>query len=440
MNTNQVYSNILYKIVALTLTILFLSPSMTRAEERDSVIVSLITCAPGADVYRLCGHEAIRVRGAEVDSVWNYGLFDFEQPNFVYRFVSGETDYMLGAFPYRVFMLEYYMENRTVYEQDLNLTQAEAHKLLGMLRTESLPENCTYRYNYVLDNCATRILDRLDEATDRKIIYPDSASYGTFRKVMRHYHRDYPWYQFGIDLALGSGIDVPITARAEMFAPPEMMKGAAGAEFDDGTPLVSATRELYIGAEDATLGPTPAWQSPLAVSIVLLILSALLLLYELRTGNIPRWAYSLWFFILGIAGCIIAFLVFVSSHEATSPNILLLWLNPLQLIPAITVWWRGLNKVTLSMMVYDIIIPMLMLLLWPLQMQSGNPAIFPLLGVTVLLALGYAIISYKNSYKYNVSLRNNEKVSNNGTGRTGKSRSSGTGGRRETQTRGRNRR
>jgi hypothetical protein len=380
------------------------------------------------------------VRGAEVDSVWNYGLFDFAAPHFVYRFVKGETDYMLGALPYRYFMAEYVMEGRTVTEQDLNLTQDEAWRLLGMLRTEALPQNCTYRYKYAHDNCATRILDRLDQACDQKIIYPDSAEYGTIRKVMRHYHKNYPWYQFGIDLALGSGIDLPASAREEMFAPPETMKKAAAAHFADGTPLVTDTHELYIGQEDATLPATPAWQTPMAVALLLLAISILIFIYELKKGKCPRWFYSLWFAVLGIAGCVIAFLVFASEHEATSPNILLLWLNPLQLIPAVIVWWRKCRKLMVAAMVYDIIIPVVMLVLWPFQMQSGNPAIFPMLGATLILALGYAINSYKNSYKYNEPFGKNEQVSNYSTGRTGKSRRSGTGGRRETKTRGEYRR
>ncbi len=34
--------------------------------------------------------EAIRVRGDGIDSVWNYGTFDFTAPNFLYRFVKGD--------------------------------------------------------------------------------------------------------------------------------------------------------------------------------------------------------------------------------------------------------------------------------------------------------------------------------------------------------------
>ena len=181
--------------------ILFLLPLSIRGEERrDSVVVSLITCWPGSEVYELCGHEALRVRGimngTPVDSVWNYGVFDFNEPHFVYRFVKGETDYMLAGYPFAWFLPEYVQSGRRVLEQDLNLTPEEATRLVKRLQNEGLPQNRTYRYNYVRDNCATRIIDRVDEVTSKNVIYPDSVKYGSFRKEMRAYHKNYPWYHF----------------------------------------------------------------------------------------------------------------------------------------------------------------------------------------------------------------------------------------------------
>ena len=74
-------------------------------EQRDSIRFSLMTCAPGQEIYSLFGHTAIRyenyTRG--VDVVFNYGLFSFNTPNFVMRFVKGETDYQLGVIPYEYF-------------------------------------------------------------------------------------------------------------------------------------------------------------------------------------------------------------------------------------------------------------------------------------------------------------------------------------------------
>lgn len=348
----------------------------------------MLTCAPGPEVYELCGHEAIRIQGEGIDSVWNYGTFDFEQPGFVYRFVKGETDYMLSAVPFQMFMAEYVWGGRKVSEQELNLSGEEARKLLGMLREESRPENRVYRYNYVRDNCATRITDRLDRATERRIIYPDTVRYGTFRNEMRRYHAGYPWYQFGIDLALGSGIDMPVNAREEMFVPIEMMRTTGNAHYEDGEPLVKSTRVIFEGVPDATLPATPWYLTPMAVSFFWLVICCITVGWQFYNKRLFRPIYSLWFGILGIAGCVIAFLVFVSVHEATSPNVLLFWLNPLQLLPAITIWSRRCRNLNICLMTLDALIQAVLLCTWPIQAQSANPAFFPLMGATLLLALG----------------------------------------------------
>ena len=123
------------------------SPSLVRdsvPSEDDDLTISLITCYPGSEIYELCGHSAVRVRGKGIDSVWNYGIFDFNQPNFVYRFVKGETDYRGASYPFRWFLPEYIQSGRRVIEQDINFTPEEAQLMLQLLRQSVLPENAVY--------------------------------------------------------------------------------------------------------------------------------------------------------------------------------------------------------------------------------------------------------------------------------------------------------
>lgn len=389
-----------------TLAILFLAFPTVATQKRDSIVVSLLTAWPGPEVYQLCGHSAIRIRGAEVDSVWNYGVFDFDEPNFVYRFVKGETDYMLVGYPTMWFMPEYLSEGRKVLEQDLNLTQDEAWKLRSLLQTEALPQNRTYRYNYVKDNCATRITDRLAQATDARLIFPDTIAYGTFRREMRAFHRDYPWYQFGIDLALGSGLDRELRANEEMFVPTVMSDRYAGAMLSDGRRLVSDTRQLMPDSGHATLPATPWYLTPNFWSAICFILMAAFSVFMAWKRRILRWLYCLWFAIIGLGGCIIAFLVFASDHEATSPNMLLLWLNPLQLIVAVCVWWPRAHWPVNIMAWYNIVVLGILLIIWPFQLQSANTAFFPLMGATLALSIVYAILDYKQSYNINSKIHN----------------------------------
>lgn len=376
-------------------------PAVEAPARADSLTASLVTCYPGPEIYELCGHAAIRVRGEGIDSVWNYGMFDFREPNFVYRFVKGETDYMVGGYPFEWFLPEYERRGSKVVEQDLNLTAEEADRLLALLRRAALPENRRYRYNYVKNNCATRIYEIVDSAAGARVIYPDSVAYGSFRNEMRAYHRGYPWYQFGIDLALGSGIDYPVTAREEMFVPVEMMRNAAGARMADGRLLVKSTRVLNEGAPDATLGATPWYAGPLFWSWVVFALAIVVALIDVRRSRATRWVYSLWFLMLGLAGTLLAFLVFISSHEATSPNTLIIWLNPLQLLFSVCVWWRVTRPAATAMAYYNIVATVCMLVVWPFQHQSANPAFFPLMGATLVLASAYAIIAHKDSYNNN---------------------------------------
>ena len=374
--------------------------------------VSLITCWPGPEVYELCGHEAIRIRGidekgAAMDSVWNYGVFDFNAPNFVYRFVKGETDYMLEAYPFKWFLPQYMMRGSKVLEQDLNLTPAETATLRRLLQVNALPQHRVYRYNYVRDNCSTRVADMIGNAVaPLKISYPDSVSFPSFRNAMRFYHRNYPWYQFGIDLALGSGIDLPISSRDELFSPILLEEKMGSARLSDGRPLVKTTTTLVEGREGAVLPPTPWWRTPLFASLLALLLSIIAFIDMLRTSSI-RKCEKIWmcvfFSLLGLAGCVVWFLVFISTHDSTSPNLLFLWANPLQLVIAACLWWRHTRPAAAAMAVCNLVVLIILICAWPLQNQVANPSIFPLWGATLMLSAAYAIIYPRLSYKHRPS-------------------------------------
>ena len=124
--------------------------------------VSVITCWPGQEVYELYGHTALRIQGtdnlgAPFDSVWNYGVFNYSEPNFVGRFVMGEMMYQVAGYPFAWFMPEYVGAGRRVEEQTLDLTQPQAEALRHALQVNCLPQNRVYLYDYVKDNCSTRV-------------------------------------------------------------------------------------------------------------------------------------------------------------------------------------------------------------------------------------------------------------------------------------------
>mgnify|MGYP000209880521 CR=1 FL=1 len=249
--------SLLRKIIA-TLCITVIAAVSAKA---DGYRVSLVTCYPGQIVYELYGHTAIRIKNGNMDKAYNFGMFSFSKPNFIYRFVKGETDYALAGYPFIYFMPEYIERNSKVVEQVLNLSQRQAEELYRQLEWLSLPENREYRYNYVLDNCATRPRDMVEKVTGG-IEYPQPADTTlTFRRMMRSYSTNYPWYQFGIDLALGPGIDYRLDTREQMFAPIYLMDAFQKAKFTDENgnkvPLVKEKIVLYEGSESPVLPPTP---------------------------------------------------------------------------------------------------------------------------------------------------------------------------------------
>ncbi len=369
-----------------------------------STKVSLLTCHEGADIYQLEGHTALRIRDDRTgDHVVNWGLFDFDAPNFVYRFVKGETDYMAGAAPTPYFLEMYRREGRTVVEQELALTPQQSQRLMALIENNLRPENRVYRYNYVLDNCATRPLALIEQAIGDTLTFRDGGALdnsltSTFRNAMRSYHTNYPWYQFGIDLALGSGIDRPITYREASFAPVSLQAMLREAYLPDDSPLVISTDTLVQGSPDVILPPTPWYLTPLFWGILVALCSLAVSMCQIRRrapSTMSRIFDTILFSVNGIAGLILTFLIFVSVHEATSPNWLYLWLNPLCFIAAVAVWSKRLEKLLVCYQILNFALLIVLSVILIAGVQSANAAFYPLIAADAMRALSYLITCHR---------------------------------------------
>ena len=363
--------------------------------------VSFVTVFPGSEIYELEGHSAIRIRFPDGrDVAFNFGLFDFAKPNFVYHFVKGETDYMVGAIPWNYFVESYSGSGRRIEEQPLALSPVQTSRLLELLEIQLRPENRTYRYNYVKDNCATRPLRIVELALgDSIILAPSSAERElpalTFRNVMRRYHSNYPWYQFGIDLALGSGIDYTLDRRELSFAPVVLVEQLDGATAG-GLPVVTGRRIITEGTgPTAAADPTPWYLTPMSVFSILLAIAIILSIRDIRRGRVSRWFDTALFGILGLTGCLLTFLIFVSSHEATSPNWLYAWLNPLCLIPAVFLWLKNGRRIVIWYQIINFAVLIVLTCTWPLLPQSANPAFLPIVACECVRAASYIFINRK---------------------------------------------
>lgn len=386
------------------LTILLLCAASVFGQKPDSVLseptVSLLTCAPGCEIYELEGHTGLRLRTDSIDIVANWGLFDFASPNFVYRFVKGETDYMAGICPTELFLAQYIYEKRRVTEQVLNLTPTQANRVMELVMENCAPQNRVYRYNYVRNNCATKPVAVIEAVVGEPIEFgvpAQACENDTWRTVMSRYHKNYPWYQFGIDLALGNGIDFPITNREQMFAPQSLMEMMANATITDSSgtrkPLVMCTNILTPGDACGTVrAATPWYMTPLFWGCVLLIITAIASWRNITSLKFGKWFDSIFYSVLGLDGLIIAFLVFVSVHEATTPNYLILWINPLCLLVPILMWNKKGRSTLYIYQWLNLCAIISFAATWMFGIQSGNAAFAPIMLADAIRAVTYIYI------------------------------------------------
>ena len=147
---------------SLLLPFAFFSLQFASARDlSDSSRVTLLTVAPGDELYSAFGHTGIRVTDYKnnFDVVFNYGTFDFNQPGFYTNFIKGKMRYMISTDRFDNFMDAYIYEKRSVTEQELNLTTSDKQKIFAFLYNNALPENREYYYDFFWDNCATRPRD-----------------------------------------------------------------------------------------------------------------------------------------------------------------------------------------------------------------------------------------------------------------------------------------
>ena len=380
----------------LVFFLLFVGILSANASSMDRVRISLLTCAPGSEIYALFGHSAIRYENPDQQEDWvfNYGMFSFKDPNFVMRFVKGETDYQLGVIPFAYFEAEYAMRGSSVYQQVLNLTNEEKECLIRLLKENYLPANRVYRYNYFYDNCTTRARDKIEESIQGKVVYPETEAEVSFRSILHEFMKDSHWSEFGIDLCLGSEADQPIDERKQMFAPFYMLEAARGAMIHRGdtvVPLVLEESKIV----DAVLEDEPAFPlSPMTCSLLLLLMTIAVVAWGIRKGRSCLAWNVLLFFLQGVGGCIIAFLFFFSLHPTVGSNWLLMLFNPLPLLYLPVMIYRGIKHQKDPYHWYNLVCLTSFMILMPFLPQEFNATVLPLALSLFLVSVGHLYTYY----------------------------------------------
>ena len=120
INFQTMLRPLLRPLIALALAASTLGAQTSRPDplhqSGENVTISLLTMGTGKQVWEMFGHNAIlihdNVTGA--DTVFNWGVFNFKQPNFIPRFLQGRMLYAMGGDSIQWIHLVYRYLNRYV--------------------------------------------------------------------------------------------------------------------------------------------------------------------------------------------------------------------------------------------------------------------------------------------------------------------------------------
>jgi hypothetical protein len=383
------------KIIVPILCFFSLNNLIAQTDSICHLSISLLTCTPGAELYSTFGHSALRVKDstARIDIIYNYGTFDFDDPSFYSKFVRGKLLYFVSVEEFSNFIEAYTYEQRGITEQPLNLSCTEKDKLFLALQENAKEENKYYKYDFVSDNCTTRLRDIVFKNAGpvvRKDIRP--AQKTSYRNLIHEYlnkSHQY-WSKLGIDILMASPVDRRISNEEAMFLPDYLLKGFDSTRISSG-PLVSGKSEIL---QPALQNPKAPLLSPFTL-LSILFLGMVVLGFLKSTHRFFSVFDFILFFFSGALGLLILFMWFGTDHPECKNNFNLAWALPLHFIVVFIFYkkWTWLKFYFLA----NAILLALLLISWKWLPQEMNNALLPIVGLLLVRSL----MRYKKmSYAY----------------------------------------
>ena len=366
------------------------------SQQVSDTSVYLLTIGPGTDTYSIYGHSAVRIiiPGKNSDNVYNWGVFDFDTPNFAWKFAKGRLDYMVIEQSLDSFVSEYISEKRYVHSQKMNLTAVETAKLVSLINENLKPENSKYRYDFFYDDCSTRIRDIFEKSVGDKLLYPpvETRDVPSFRKMVAKYQAPFPWLQFGIDLIMGSTSDKKASFRDRMFLPLEMQKELSEAVVNRNGKMIPLLQnpEMILNFPAPVLRPG-FLTSPVSIftvlSILIIILSGLI-----KDKNIINLMDILIFSVFSILAILMVFFNYFTDHQQMIWNLNIIWLNPVILFCLGSILFKKTGLIWFRIVFY---ISSAFLVLHYFLPQEFDIDIIPLVIVIIIRSL------FRGQFKWN---------------------------------------
>jgi hypothetical protein len=341
----------------------------------DGAEVSLITYTPGEELYQSFGHSAIRVRDdlLGMDRLYNFGVFDFETPNFYVNFAHGDLRYQLAVSQADEEIRTVGAYGQGVTELPLNLSLTQRQALFEALEVNLLPENRFYLYDFILDNCSTRPRDVIERITGGTIVLPNDGKL-TFRDMLDPYFTRMPWVGLGVSLLMGSKIDRPASPREACFLPHDLERAVQ----------MSKNGEQNLAGEKREIFPAEilAGSSPFLSPICIFWSGGVLwfFFWLLRRKGHSRWPTALALMIPGLLGIFVFALSFWTHLWVLHQNYNLLWLIPLHFPAGLWLWLaKGRPALLRWYLWFAFLAAGLFICFSFLLPQRFNPAIIPVL-------------------------------------------------------------
>ncbi len=355
-------------------------------QDSSRLRISLLTCTPGEELYSTFGHSALRVidSNAVSDIIFNYGTFDFNDPDFYSKFIRGKLLYVLSAERLEDFLFTYQVENRGVTEQLLDLTGPQKISIKHFLAENLKEENRWYKYDFTFDNCTSRLRDIIVKYKEPHPQLPAvMPSNFTFRNGIHHYlnFNEHYWSKLGIDILLGSRMDKTMAAAQQQFLPDNLMYALDSTK---NTRIIAAKNDLFIAQKTAAKF---SWFTPL---LLFSVIAACWILAGFSQSKIAKAVLKIldWllFFITGLLGILLLFMWWGTDHFMTKDNYNLLWALPTHAIAAF--FTRSEKKWVKKYFLSTAVLYAALLLLWfflPQQMNLGLIPVIILLMVRAFL-------------------------------------------------------
>ncbi|MBS1777597.1 MAG: DUF4105 domain-containing protein [Bacteroidetes bacterium] len=326
------YFAAMFRVLILFFTALFITHLSFAQTDTSHLRISLLTCGTGVEPWETFGHTAIRVTDSTThqDIVYNYGTFAFGE-DFLLQFTQGKLLYYLSFYPFENFVQEYAQAKRSITEQELHLPGIAKSAVYEYLTWNAMDEHKYYKYDFFLDNCATRIRDVFQRALGASFQFGNALPKGqslTYRQLMNQYFYRVHWQRFGVNLLLGSKIDKVMTNDDCMFLPDCLQQAVSSATYKSqrvaGSPVLvlDAPKPLPAGINQPLL---------LTLAIALLTMLGLVIPGWKKLGQVMTF---LLLFLSGFIGCFILMMWFATDHQACQNNYNLLWALPTNLVLA----------------------------------------------------------------------------------------------------------